>query len=488
MDPLELLSTLRKRWKCLVVALVVSLLGAAAFTLAQVPTYSATTRLFFAVPGGESVSDLAQGSSFTERQMSSYAQVAKSPIVLQGVVDELDLELTAQEVGRHVQVEVPENTVILQITASASSAEHAALVANAVGAKLTETVAELYPERADGAEAVLVTTLSPAVQPTSPSSPSIRRNLALGVLLGLVAGVGLALLRDMTDTRLRSAEAVGDITTRPILGSVGFDAETAMRPIALVDAPGGVRAEAIRRIRTNLQFVGLARDARTLLITSSISGEGKTTTALNLAVALADTGARVALVDADLRRPSLARITGLEGGAGLTSVLIGRATPLAVIQPWRGGLVDVLTAGPLPPNPSELLGSSQMTEALRSLRETYDVVILDSPPLLPVTDASVLSATVDGTIVVVGADRTHRAQLRSALAELEALGVPILGIVVNRVNLGRRDAYGTEYAYAPVDEGLGKRRRPSRGPRHGFTGDRPAAPVADPGRPNSETA
>jgi capsular exopolysaccharide synthesis family protein len=205
-------------------------------------------------------------------------------------------------------------------------------------------------------------------------------------------------------------------------------------------------------LRTNLQFIDIANRPKSLVISSSIPTEGKSTIAINLAVSLADTGARVILVDADLRRPSIAEYLGIEGGVGLTTVLIGRAEVEDVVQPLGTTSLDLLPAGQIPPNPSELLGSMAMADLLERLSASYDMVLLDSPPLLPVTDAVVLSNLAGGALVVVGADRIHRPQLQQSLESLETAGAHLFGIVMNKI--ARREAaayaYGSGYpSYAP---------------------------------------
>jgi succinoglycan biosynthesis transport protein ExoP len=188
------------------------------------------------------------------------------------------------------------------------------------------------------------------------------------------------------------------------------------------------------------------------VISSSIPGEGKSTIAINLAMSLADSGSRVILVDADLRRPSIAEYLGIEGGVGLTTVLIGRAEVEDVVQPLGKTALDLLPAGQIPPNPSELLGSMAMADLLEQLSGSYDMVLLDSPPLLPVTDAVVLSNLAGGALVVVGADRIHRPQLQQSLESLETAGAHLFGIVINKI--ARREAaayaygYGSEYPSA----------------------------------------
>lgn len=449
MELRDYLSILRRRWISVTVVALATLALAAGFTLVQTPQYTATTRLFFGVQGSETVTDLAQGSTFTEKQMASYAEVATSPLVLDRVVDQLSLPTGGADLADQVSAVAPPNTVILDVSATDPDPTRASLIANAVADQLAKVATDLSPERPDGSEAVRTTILARASTPLAPSSPSIPRNLAVGVLLGLLLGAGVALLRQTLDTKIRSERDVRGLTESAVLGVVPFDAGAPTHPVVMHDDPLSARSEAVRRLRTNLQFVEVADNAKSIVISSSIPGEGKTTTAINLAVSLADAGQRVILVDADLRRPSIAEYLNLEGGAGLTTVLIGRAEVAEVVQPWQQTSLDILPAGQVPPNPSELLGSKAMASLLAELSRSYDIVLMDSPPLLPVTDAAVLSRLAGGTLVVVGVDRIHRPQLHEALDSLTTVGAHVLGLVLNK--MARRDttAYVYDSGYVP---------------------------------------
>jgi capsular exopolysaccharide synthesis family protein len=441
-----------------VIIALTALALASAVTLAMPEKYTATTRLFIAVAGGESVTDLAQGSNFAEKQMSSYAEVATSPRVLGPVIQQLGLPTTPKELSESVEATVPANTVILEISATDLDPTRAAQIANAVGRGLANAAGELSPAKGAGTEAVVATTIAEAEVPDKASSPKILQNLGVGVIVGLLMGLGVAVMRHLLDTKVRSEDDVRSLTDSPILGVVAYDADVSAHPVILRDQPLAAPSEAVRRLRTNLQFIDIANRPRSIVISSSIPGEGKSTIAINLAVSLADTGTRVILVDADLRRPSIAEYLGIEGGVGLTTVLIGRAAVEDVVQPLGTTSLDLLPAGQIPPNPSELLGSMAMADLLERLSASYDMVLLDSPPLLPVTDSVVLSNLAGGALVVVGADRIHRPQLQQSLDSLETAGAHVFGIVMNKI--ARREAaayaYGSGYpSYAP------KLRRPA---------------------------
>ena len=449
-EPREYLDILRRRWMSIVTIALLTLALVSVVTLMMPKAYTATTRLFFAV-AGDSVSALEQGSSFAEKQMASYAEVATSPKVLDKVVEQLGLSTTAVELADSVEANVPVDTVIIEVAATDPDPLQAARIANAVGAELARAAGDLTPSLANGSEAVRVRTLAVAQVPTAPSSPNIPMNLGVGLILGLLLGFGVAILRKLLDTKIRSEQDVRALTDTPILGVVAFDQAVPRHPIILRDEPLAAPSEAVRRLRTNLQFIDVANRPTSIVVSSSVPAEGKSTIALNLAVSLADTGARVILVDADLRRPSLAEYVGIEGNVGLTTVLIGRADVADVVQPLGTTTLDLLPSGQIPPNPSELLGSPAMAGLLDRLSASYDMVLLDSPPLLPVTDAAVLTKMAGGALVVVGADRIHRPQLQETLESLQTAGAHILGIVLNKIDRREAGTYSYESGYSPVD-------------------------------------
>jgi succinoglycan biosynthesis transport protein ExoP len=461
----DYLDILRRRWLGVLIIALTALALASAVTLAMPKKYTATTRLFIAV-AGESVTDLAQGSNFAEKQMSSYAEVATSPRVLAPVIRELNLRTTPKELAESVEATVPIETVILEIAATDPNPTRAAEIANAVGRELAKATADLSPQKEYGTEAVVATPIAEAEVPDKASSPKIFQNLGAALLVGLMLGVGVAVLRHVLDTKVRNENDVRTLTDSPILGVVAYDQEVSSHPVILRDLPLAAPSEAVRRLRTNLQFIDIGNRSKSIVISSSIPGEGKSTIAINLAVSLADAGARVILVDADLRRPSIAEYLGIEGRVGLTTVLIGRAEVEDVVQPLGNTSLDLLPAGQIPPNPSELLGSTAMADLLERLSTSYDMVLLDSPPLLPVTDAVVLSNLAGGALVVVGVDRIHRPQLQQSLESLETAGAHLFGVVMNKI--ARREAaayaYGSGYdSYAPKQQRSapvqGKRRR-----------------------------
>ncbi len=441
----QYLRSLRERWRSGVVVAVLVAMTVAVLTFLETPEYQATNQVFVQARAGEGVADLNSGASFASQQIASYADLATTPFVLDAVIAEVGLDTTPAALAREISVDVTEGSFIIEITATSTDPELAAAIADATAASLREGVAALAAE--SSAPSVDLRVVTPAVVPTTQSSPDVVRNMALGLVLALLAGVGAALIRSLLNTRVFSIEDLTAGSGHIVLGTIPASRGTEDPARVLIDTPYGAAAESYRELRTNLQFVKLAEGRRSILMTSSLAGEGKSTCSVNLARVLAMSGTRVLLVDADLRSPSVHGILGLEGGAGLTTVLIGQATLSDVTQPGGAEGFDVITCGALPPNPSELLGSAAMEDVLREAARHYDVVILDAPPVLAVTDAAVLSRVVGGVVVVAQNERVRRAEFERSMAKLQAVDANVVGTVLNRI----RGVSGGRYVYAGAE-------------------------------------
>jgi polysaccharide biosynthesis transport protein len=440
---------IRKRWRIIVAAMLVVLAGAALATTLSPKVYEANTQLFVSTSGGNDTSALLQGSSFTQARVKSYADVIATPKVLDPVIEGLKLDTSAEKLATHITATVPLDTVLIEVAVTDPSPRQAADIANAVGIQFTNTVADLENVGNGKSSPVKVTIVTTATVPTAPVSPQPTRNLALGVVLGLLLGLGLALLRDLLDTTIKGEKDCAEVTDATVIGSIAFDPDAPKRPLIVQADPHSPRAEAFRTLRTNLQFVDAANHPRSIVFSSSLPSEGKTTTAANLAITMAASGVRVCVVEGDLRRPRLLEYMGLDGSVGLTNVLIGQADVTDALQQFSDAGLYVLGAGPVPPNPSELLGSAAMEKTLRDLESRFDIVIIDAPPLLPVTDAAVLSTIAGGIVVVVGVGLIDRDHLSRSLQTLEAVNARVLGLVVNRVPTKGADAYYYYRGYAP---------------------------------------
>lgn len=445
---------LHRNW---IFILSLTVLGAAAgfgWSALKTPTYEATTQLYVSVRSGDSavVGELAQGTNYARQAVTSFVDVVDSALVLDRVIDDLDLDVTSSELAGNVSASVPANSVIITATVTDEDPEQAAAIANSVGANFADVVVnQLEKPEGDAASLVRIETIQPALVPTVASSPKTGLNLALGLLLGLAAGIGLAVLRTVLDTRIHSTHDIEQVTDKPVLGGITFDPETKTRPLIVHADPLNPRAESFRTLRTNLQFIDIdqASGAKSFVITSAGPSEGKSTTTANLAIALAETGARVALIDGDLRRPKVADYMGVEGGVGLTDVLIGKAELGDVLQRWGRGKLFVLPAGRIPPNPSELLGSQTMQRTLATLAEAFDYVLIDAPPLLLVTDAAVVSKFTSGALLVAASGTTKKPALQGAVQALDGIGSSLLGVIVTMLPTKGPDSYGYgSYVYS----------------------------------------
>ncbi|MGG7507703.1 polysaccharide biosynthesis tyrosine autokinase [Plantibacter sp. YIM 135249] len=439
----DYLQLVKRGWYLLVAATLLGAGVAGGLSLLATPVFSSTASLYFSLSQGNSASDLNQGSTYTQNQMLSFAQLATSAMVLDPVIDDLGLDKNATQLGRRVTVTTPQNTVILNVVVTDRSGQVAADIANGVADQLVKSVEAIAPRDAQGKTTVSATTIDAAVVPQYQSSPDKPKNVVLGALIGFVAGLLIILLRELIDNRVRTPESLAAISSAPLLGRLDRLSKRERDGLAMLDDPRGPTAEAFRQLRSSLQFVAMSKKRLSVVVTSSIAGEGKSTVAINLALTLAETYPKVIVVDADLRRPMIAEYTQLEGAGGLTTVLVEDADLDAVIQQWAVPGLHVLPAGTIPPNPSELLSSTAMARLVERLVERYDVVIIDSAPVLSVADASILSQLVDGTVIVADTTQVRRAQLSETLDSLAKSGAKVLGVVLNKV----KHATGERYEY-----------------------------------------
>ena len=436
----DYIRVIRKRWRVIAAATLLVIAGAAGVTKFTTPVYEAQTQLFVSTSGGSDTTALLQGSSFTQQRVKSYADVITSPRVLDPVIKQLGLKTDADTLAKNITATVPLDTVLIEVAVDNTDPKLAAQIADAVGKQFPKTVTSIEASTGQGSP-VKVSVMRVPTVPTAPVSPKPVRNIGLGLVLGLLVGLGLALLRDLLDTTIKGPDDCTQVTDATVIGGIAFDPDATKRPLIVQADPHSPRAEAFRALRTNLQFVDAANQPRSITFTSSLPSEGKTTTTANLAITLAAAGSRVCVVEGDLRRPRMLDYMGMEGSVGLTNVLIGQAELGDVLQRFANTEVWVLGCGPIPPNPSELLGSTAMLEVVRRLEAQFDYVIIDAPPLLPVTDAAVLSTVTGGTVVVVGAGTTTREQLTRSLASVEAVNGRLLGLVLNKIPTKGADGY-----------------------------------------------
>jgi polysaccharide biosynthesis transport protein len=481
----------RRRWWVIALA-VLGLAASLALSLTEAKQYSATAQLLVQ-SSGQGISLGTTPQQVTTTDVQTDLQLATSEPVV---------ELVRRQLGSAPPIAASEvaQTNVIALTATNASPVQAARIANAYASAFVEQTQKTAMSNLTTAQATLheqinslgkqirslqgkagattqvsalinqqavlkeevaqlevngatatsgVESVTSARPPTSPSSPKPIQDALLGLAVGLLLGLGAGFLRESLDDRLSSKDAAERFGAAPVIAMVpmvnswrkGNRSEVASR-----SEPTSPAAEAYRSLRTSLQFTRQAQELRTLLVTSPAAAEGKTSTLANLGAVFAQAGERVVLVSCDLRRPRLGQLYGIEEQAGLTTVLLGQQTLEQALQQVPGyDCLWLLGAGPVPPNPAELLDGPKAREIFAALKENFDLVLVDSPPVLPVTDAMVLSKYADGTLLVVAAGQTKRAELQRAAERFSQAKASVVGIVLNEVT--KQSAYGSGYGY-----------------------------------------
>ena len=461
MDLRRCLQAIRKFWW---VILIPGLLGAAygAFSVSrEVPLYRASVTFFVTTTGdAANLSAVAQGDQFAQRRVNSYVGLLSTERLANMVLEKSGLDGTPGKIIAMIDASGDINTVLLTATATSTSEEEAEAVATAIATEFPKVVDQVENEGTTSTAVSLELVSGPTVKqvPTQPTF-TVGLNTAIGLALGLV----LALLLELRDNAVRSDQELEELGVGPVLGRIAMDRTTRDAPLVTAAASQSVRAESFRQLRTNLRFIDAESPVRTLVVTSSVAGEGKSVTSANLALTMSAADRRVLLIEADLRQPKLADYLGVERAVGLTDVLVGHVRPEDVLQPWGDNGLEVLPSGHLPPNPSELLGSDNMGRLMAELREQFDLIVLDTPPLLPVTDAAVAATQADGVLLIARWGKTTRQQIETSLQALQAVNARVLGSVLTMVPSGRSSfhygTYGTRHVEsvneAPVAEPTG---------------------------------
>lgn len=455
MELRDYLRGLRRHW---IAILLMTLIGVGAgygWTMLQTPIYVASASGIVQSTGIGDVSNASLGDSVARSRVPQYLVFAGWTDVAQGVIDDLGLETTPEALIERVEITNPAGTVVLSVTAEAETAEGARDLSEAWLISLGEFVDDVEVESSPTGAPVQLVVGESASLPSSPSFPDVQTALIVGGVIGLGFGVAFAMIRTAADRRIRTAEDVEQKTDVAVVGAIpwvaAFDDDNRLIDPSTSNktGKGGTFAvsEAMRALRTNLQFMDVDHPPKTIVVTSPLPGDGKSTVACNLALTLAAAGTMVVLVDGDLRRSMVAKTMGLPGGAGLSDVLAGRASLAEVLQRTpRSNNLLVLAAGSVPPNPSEVLGSERMHTLIADLTK-HATVIIDAPPLLPVTDGAVLTHQADGALVVITTGKTTYDLLDKALDTLRKARGRALGVVLNRVPIRGADAASYSYDY-----------------------------------------
>ncbi len=455
---------MRTRWITVCVTIIGSLLAAVIISLLTTPLYQASTRLFVSTSAGSSLSDVYQGNRFSQERVVSYAELIEGETLAQRTIDKLGLDASAKDLQANVKASAKADTVLINVDVLDKSPVRARDIANTLSDEFVAMVRELEtPENGARPDARVVVEQRATI-PDHAVVPKTARNIGMGLVLGVVLGVGLALIRDLLDNTVKSRETLEQLTGAGIVGSIPLDKERRRQAAIFFDGDNSAIAEGFRKLRTNLQFLAVDNPPRVISVTSSMPHEGKSTTAINIALSLAEAEHNVVLVDGDMRRPMLHKYLDLVGAVGFSTVLSGSASLSEALQKTRFPNLTVLTSGPVPPNPSELLASLSAKKLLSELRAQFDYVVVDSTPLLAVTDAAILAAGADGVLIMARYGHTRREQLIHAVESLESVGAPVLGAVFTMVPTRGSASYGYGYGYYGEDAARRQQPRELTGP------------------------
>lgn len=442
----EFAKLVRARWATVAVTVLLCVLIALAVTLFTTPRYEASTRLFVSTTtSGASASDLYQGNRLSQERVLSYSELLMGETLAQRTIDKLGLDTSAQTLRENVKASAKPDTVLLDVHVLDESPVQARDIANALSDEFVVMVRELETPEDGSIPDARVVVEQRASLPAEPVSPNMFLNLLVGLAAGLVVGLGLAVLRDQLDNTVKDRQTLEGTTGVGLVGSIPVNKERRAEPAIPFASDNSAIAEAFRKLRTNLQFLAVDDPPRVIVVTSSMPSEGKSTTAINIALALAEADHSVVLVDGDMRRPKLDTYLDLVGKVGLSTVLSGRASLSEVLQTTKYSGLSVLTSGGTPPNPSELLGSMAAKNVLSELRAKFDFVIVDSSPLLAVTDAAILAAGSDGVLIMARFGQTKRDQLEHAVGNLDDVGARLLGAVFTMTPERGKSSYSYTY-------------------------------------------
>ncbi|WP_182524742.1 polysaccharide biosynthesis tyrosine autokinase [Nocardioides dongkuii] len=448
MDVRDYARIIGRRWALILVFVLVAVGLSAAYSVTATPQYESVARLFVSTSQANTA-EAYEGSLLSDQRALSYAELTKSRDLAQTVITDLDLALSPEELVGRVQAEVLPETVNMVISITDPDPDQARALTQAYADGLTDLVANLETPPGEKVPPIKLTVIDNASEPAGPVSPDPVRNALFAAFIGLILGIAAAIIRELSDTTVKTLEDLS-VVGAPLLASIAFDSSTKKIPLITELGSHTPRVEAFRVLRTNLQFVDVDREDKVFVVSSAVPSEGKTSTSINLALAIAQAGQRTLLIEGDLRRPRASRQFNLDNAIGVTTVLLGQVTLDDATQTVQGSELRVLASGSIPPNPAELIQSNAMTELLNEARRKYDVVIIDAPPLLPVTDAALFAAQSDGALVVVRYGKTTKEQLSQLVDRLKQVDAAPVGVVMNMVPpRSDRAGYGYGYGYAP---------------------------------------
>lgn len=429
------LAVLHRGWPVLLLFTGLGLLGGIATALLATPRFDATARVFITTDEADTPLDSLALTVYAQQRLPSYADVASSSAVLRPVALELGLDEPLEELaGRVVATPVPDS-LLIEVVASSRFNTEAPALAGAVARQLADVIElQLESRMTTEGSALGVTVVDDAVLPAAPSYPRFDLSAVIGAAAGLFVGIGAMLLLHSFDARIRGVRDVREVTSVRVIGIISRERRADLTSIALDDEHRV--AKQFRSFRTDLQFLGFDASNRSVLVVGARREQGTTTAALNLALAMAQLGRRVLLIDAHLRAPEILELLEMTPAPGLTDVLVGAASRDEAIRTWSEvPELSVITAGVIPPNSGDILGSDRMRVLVENLATRYDDVVIDGGSIVT-ADASALATVAGSTVLVARAGHLRRQQLVRAVDALEATETLVGVLVTDQPSLG----------------------------------------------------
>jgi capsular exopolysaccharide synthesis family protein len=472
-----------RRWLWLVILFGVIAAGTAGFVSYEQPKEYAATAVALVNPTQNVVPNARTGVSDTDQLVQTYIRLVSVAPVRDSLARLGNVGPDDANSAKITATREP-NTTLVDVTIQSGNPQSAQAMAQAFVPAFNASLNQLQQE-IQGADPstrlqAMVPVRTPAAAPTTPVSPQPLRDAAIALVAGLVLGGALGFVLEHLDNTIKTDFDVRTKLQLPVLGSaIRYDAPDGGRDeVALVtrDHPHEAMAEAYRAIRTSLLYSSISNQAKSIVVTSSVPGEGKTSTATNIAVALAQAGKQVILVDADFRRPAIHKVFGMAANVGLGNMILRDRPASMLIQATSQPNLRIIPSGPVPPNPSELLGSGEMVSVISGLQSIADFVIYDTPPERAATDATILAAATQGVILVVEQGRTKVSDIRRTVDTLTAVNAKILGVVLNKIPPSSDSAH---YYYSYYTEEEGKPGQKQKRRRKFGAAEQPPIPAPD---------
>lgn len=441
----------------MILLLIIAVSGVVVYdTAIKKPIYQAQTTVVIANVDDSNKTTTLNDLSVSQKLASEYSVIAKSELVLKQVIENLAAPITTSELSKNVTVKTVNSTAILDITVKTGKAKLSSTVANELVKVFAEEVKKIY-----GTDNI--TQLSAAETPTAPINNTIIRDMVLAAMISIMAVVGFAFLKFYIDDTVKDNEDTERTVGMPVTGRVSKSeakkGKKGVGELIVEKMPKAIVSENIKGLRTNLQFTAVDKALKTILITSTNAGEGKSFISANLAISFAQADKRVLLVDCDLRKGRVHKLFNIPNVRGLSNLLTDDLRSYAkYIRGTEINRLNVITCGTYPPNPSELLASRKNKQLIKILKDAYDVVIFDGAPVGGLADSVILSSFVDGTLIVVRDSATTVKDLVSVKKSLVKVGARILGIVINMSNRKTSKYYNSHYYEEPPE----KKKQPAK--------------------------